>query len=217
MVQIAELGLPIATEALDPIVPQFLGDLVSWTAIGARTAESQTHREMASGLSTAVGFKNGTDGSVVVAINGIKSAARSHRFLGINQRGECSVVHTSGNPLGHLVLRGGKVPNYDRSSVHDAAELMRSAGIAARIMVDCSHGNSEKDYRRQGEVFRAVTEQVRGDPDSPIIGWMLESNLCEGRQELGAEPLRYGVSITDSCISWEQTEALLMEAFERGT
>ncbi len=211
LVSIAELGLPIATEALDPIVPQYIGDIVTWTAIGARTAESQTHREMASGLSSPVGFKNGTDGSVLVAVNGILSAAHPHRFLGINQHGQCSVVHTRGNRYGHLVLRGGKVPNYDVESVAAAASLMEKYGVVPNIVVDCSHGNSNKDYERQAVVFRDTLQQVVSG-ESPIVGWMLESNLRAGRQDLESPGLQYGVSITDACISWETTEELIGEA-----
>lgn len=211
LVSIAQLGLPVATEALDPIVPQYMGDIVTWTAIGARTVESQTHRELASGLSSPVGFKNGTDGSISVAINGILSSAHPHRFLGINQDGQCSVVHTRGNRYGHLVLRGGKAPNYDVESVTVAASLMERSGIAPNIIVDCSHGNSNKDYTRQALVLRDTLQQMVGRY-SPIIGWMLESNLSEGRQDLESPELQYGVSITDACISWATTEELIREA-----
>jgi 3-deoxy-7-phosphoheptulonate synthase len=211
LMSVAEVGLPIATEALDPIVPQYIGDLISWSAIGARTVESQTHREMASGLSSAVGFKNGTDGNVLVAINGIVSAAHPHRFLGINRHGQCSVVQTRGNRYGHLVLRGSKAPNYDAESVASAASLMTKHGITPNIIVDCSHGNSNKDHNRQPAVFKDILGQIQAG-DSPVVGWMLESNLYEGRQDLGKGDLRYGVSITDACISWESTEALLREA-----
>lgn len=211
LMSVAEIGLLIATEALDPIVPQYIGDLISWTAIGARTVESQTHREMASGLSTPVGFKNGTDGNILIAVNGIMSAAHPHRFLGINQHGQCSVIQTRGNKYGHIVLRGSKTPNYDEASVATTAALMERHGVTPNIIVDCSHGNSNKDHTRQPEVFREVLRQTqRGD--SPIVGWMLESNLQEGRQDLGHGDLRYGVSITDACISWEATEALLRES-----
>jgi 3-deoxy-7-phosphoheptulonate synthase len=208
LMSVAKLGLPIATEALDPIVPQYIGDLISWTAIGARTVESQTHREMASGLSSPVGFKNGTDGNILIAINGIMSAAHPHRFLGINQHGQCSVVQTRGNKYGHIVLRGSKTPNYDSTNVAAAAALMERHGVTPNIIVDCSHGNSNKDHTRQPTVFNEVLQQIQTG-DSPIVGWMLESNLDEGRQDLGAGPLTYGVSITDACISWESTEALL--------
>lgn len=211
LMEVAQLKLPIATEALDPIVPQYIGDLISWTAIGARTVESQTHREMASGLSSPVGFKNGTDGNILIAINGIMSAAHPHRFLGINQHGQCSVVQTRGNKYGHVVLRGSKTPNYDAASVAAAASLMERHGVVPNIIVDCSHGNSNKDYARQPVVFKEVLEQVL-QGDSPIVGWMVESNIHEGRQDLGKGPLRHGVSITDACISWESTEQLLREA-----
>ena len=211
LMSVAETGLPIATEALDPIVPQYIGDLISWTAIGARTVESQTHREMASGLSSPVGFKNGTDGNIQIAINGITSAAHPHRFLGINQLGQCSVVQTRGNKYGHIVLRGGKSPNYDEASVTTTAQLMERNGVKPNIIVDCSHGNSNKDHNRQALVFNDVLNQITSGSTS-IVGWMLESNLHEGRQDLGKGPLRYGVSITDACISWEATETLLVQA-----
>ena len=209
---IAQRGLPIATEALDPIVPQYLGDLVAWNAIGARTTESQTHREMSSGLSTPVGFKNGTDGNVMVAINAIKAASATHRFLGINQFGQCSVFHTKGNPDGHVVLRGGKSPNYDAASVKQYVEALKKEGLAPAIMVDCSHGNSNKDYTRQPQVCADVMNQLRAG-ERAIIGIMLESNLKAGKQELGKDlsKLEYGVSITDGCIDWDTTEHLLKE------
>lgn len=211
LLSIAELGLPIATEALDPIVPQYIGDLISWTAIGARTAESQTHREMASGLSTPVGFKNGTDGNVLIAVQAVMSAANPHRFLGINRDGQCSVVQTKGNRYGHLVLRGSKAPNYDEASVQAAAELMVKNGLAPNIIVDCSHGNSNKDHTRQGAVLKDVLGQVKKGSSS-IVGVMVESNLREGRQDLGKGPLTYGVSITDACVGWQETEELLRQA-----
>ncbi|MEY4669832.1 MAG: hypothetical protein RL518_2531 [Pseudomonadota bacterium] len=211
LMSVAELGLPIATEALDPIVPQYIGDLITWTAIGARTVESQTHREMASGLSSPVGFKNGTDGNILIAVNGILSAAQPHRFLGINQHGQCSVVQTRGNKYGHIVLRGSKTPNYDVESVASAANLMVKHGITPNLIIDCSHGNSTKDYTRQPTVFNEVLDQVRAG-NSSIVGWMLESNIHEGRQDLGSGELRYGVSITDACISWDVTEDLLLAA-----
>jgi 3-deoxy-7-phosphoheptulonate synthase len=213
MRSIADMGLPIATEALDPIVPQYIGDLLSWAAIGARTAESQTHREMASGLSAPVGFKNGTDGNVLVAIQGIISAMQPHRFLGINAEGQCCLVQTKGNRLGHLVLRGSKTPNYDQQSVNAAAYMMEQNGVRPNIIVDCSHGNSSKDHKRQPHVFRAVLEQIRSGSKA-VVGLMLESNLCEGRQDLANKPLKRGVSITDACISWEDTETLIKEAAE---
>ena len=214
LISVAELGLPIATEALDPIVPQYIGDLISWTAIGARTVESQTHREMASGLSSPVGFKNGTDGNITIAINGITSASQPHRFLGINQHGQCCVVQTRGNAYGHIVLRGGKTPNYDAAIVTETARLMAKHGARPNIVIDCSHGNSNKDHTRQGAVFNDVLDQVVAGADS-IVGWMLESNLKDGRQDLGKAPLTRGVSITDACISFDDTETLLLAARER--
>ena len=214
LMEVAQLGLPIATEALDPIVPQYIGDLISWTAIGARTVESQTHREMASGLSSPVGFKNGTDGNIQIAINGITSAAQPHRFLGINQMGQASVISTRGNRYGHIVLRGGKSPNYDAASIALTEELMKRGSVTPNIIVDCSHGNSNKDFRRQASVFNEVLQQIENGSSS-IIGWMMESNLKEGRQDLGKGQLQYGVSITDACISWELTESLLTDADSR--
>lgn len=214
LMDVAEIGLPIATEALDPIVPQYIGDLISWTAIGARTVESQTHREMASGLSSPVGFKNGTDGNVQIAINGITSAAQSHRFLGINQTGQASVISTRGNKYGHIVLRGGKSPNYDAASIASTEELMKRANVMPNIIVDCSHGNSNKDFKRQAAVFNEVLQQIEHGSRA-LVGWMIESNLKEGRQDLGKGTLQYGVSITDACISWELTESLLTDADSR--
>jgi 3-deoxy-7-phosphoheptulonate synthase len=215
LIKIANLGLPIATEALDPIVPQYIGDLISWTAIGARTTESQTHREMASGLSTPVGFKNGTDGNILIAVQAALSAGKAHRFLGIDPDGRCAVVETKGNRFGHLVLRGSSTPNYDNKSVMQAAELMKQHGIAPNIIIDCSHGNSGKDHTQQGHVFRNVIEQIiEGDPY--IKGIMLESNIKAGRQDLTViKQLEYGLSITDSCISWEETKELLLLGAEK--
>lgn len=217
LIQLAELGLSTATEALDPITPQYIGDLIAWTAIGARTTESQTHREMASGLSTPVAFKNGTDGNVEVAINAIRSAASSHRFLGINQDGQCAVFHTRGNRYGHVVLRGGgKTPNYDAAGVASCAERLRKAGLPRNVVVDCSHGNSSKDPARQPLVFRdCVNQLVEGD--TSIVGLMLESHLFAGRQDIPADlaELKYGVSVTDGCIDWETTEQLIRESHAR--
>ena len=210
LLQIADLGLPLATEALDPIMPQYLQDLIAWSAIGARTTESQTHREMASGLSCAVGFKNGTDGSLDVAINALQSVSSPHRFLGINQRGQVSVVHTRGNACGHIVLRGGSSgPNYDRQAVQGCERALADAGLTPNIMVDCSHANSNKDHTRQPLVAEAVAEQIAGGNRS-IVGLMLESNLGAGNQKLGdPASLEYGVSITDACVDWDETETLL--------
>ncbi len=206
-----EFGLPIATEALDPIMPQYLQDLIAWSAIGARTVESQTHREMASGLSCPVGFKNSTDGSLAVAINGLRSVSTPHRFLGINQRGEVAIIHTRGNSDGHLVLRGGDAgPNFDAASIADATQQMRRTGLAPAIVVDCSHANSCKDHRRQPLVADDVAAQIEAGNRS-IVGIMLESNLKAGNQALadGKHTLEYGVSITDACIDWASTEQLL--------
>ena len=217
LIAITKLGLPTATEALDPITPQYLSDLVCWHAVGARTIESQTHREMASGLSTPVGFKNGTDGNVQVAIDAMRSALSSHNFLGVDPEGRISVYKTSGNRYSHVVLRGGKRPNYDARSVKKCAAALERAGLRRKIMVDCSHGNSNKDHRRQPEVFNAVLEQAgRGRGD--IIGAMIESNLHEGNQAIpkDASKLRYGVSVTDKCLSWKATEKMILAAAARG-
>lgn len=213
LLDLAALGLPTATEALDPVMPQYMGDLISWTAIGARTTESQTHREMASGLSTPVGFKNGTDGSLQVAINALKSARQPHHFLGINQDGRPAVIHTRGNPYGHVVLRGGGGrPNYDSVSVALCEKALQEAGLPSRIVIDCSHGNSNKDPSLQPLVAKDSVEQVINGNRS-IIGLMLESNLGAGNQEIPPDlsKLRYGVSVTDACIDWDTTEKLLRD------
>ncbi|MFM7312031.1 MAG: 3-deoxy-7-phosphoheptulonate synthase, partial [Cyanobium sp.] len=209
---------PAATELLDPVVPQYIADLISWTAIGARTTESQTHREMASGLSMPIGFKNGTDGSVTTAINAMEAAARPHHFLGISQEGQAAIVSTTGNPDGHLVLRGGKGgTNFHPEAVEAAASQLASEGLPARLMVDCSHGNSNKDYRRQGEVLRSVAEQVRSG-STHVMGVMLESHLVPGNQKIPSDlsqldisQLTYGQSITDACIDLPSTLELLEE------
>lgn len=202
---LAELGMPTGTEALDPISPQYLSDLFSWSAIGARTTESQTHREMSSGLSTAVGFKNGTDGNLNVAINALESAANGHQFLGIDTQGQVSVMHTRGNKYGHIILRGGKTPNYDSVNVALTEAELDKAGLPNRIMIDCSHGNSSKDHERQPLVAQNVAEQLANGNKS-IIGIMLESHLHAGNQKLkDPKDLDYGVSITDACINWETT------------
>jgi len=207
---IAELEMPMATEALDPISPQYLADLFSWSAIGARTTESQTHREMASGLSMSVGFKNGTDGNLGTAINALQAAASSHRFMGINQDGQVALLQTGGNPDGHIILRGGKQPNYDSVNVTLAEQALDKAGLPANLMVDCSHSNSNKDYRLQPLVADNVIHQIQ-EGNNSIIGIMLESHLNEGSQpsEQPVEQMQYGVSITDACINWETTETLL--------
>jgi len=216
LIELTKLGLPTATEALDPIMPQYLGDLITWTAIGARTTESQTHREMASGLSTPVGFKNGTDGSLDVAINALQSAGQPHHFLGINQQGRTAVFKTAGNAYGHVVLRGGGGrPNYDSVSIALCENALSDAGLPERIVVDCSHANSNKDHNLQPLVARDLVDQVINGNRS-VIGLMLESNLQAGSQKIVEDraKMKYGVSVTDACIDWATTEALLLEAHE---
>jgi 3-deoxy-7-phosphoheptulonate synthase len=208
---LAEKGLPTATEALDPISPQYLQDLISWSAIGARTTESQTHREMASGLSSAVGFKNGTDGSLTVAINALQSVSSPHRFLGINQEGGVSIVTTKGNAYGHVVLRGGNgKPNYDSVSVAICEQELTKAGIRPNIMVDCSHANSNKDPALQPLVMENVANQIL-EGNNSIVGLMVESHLGWGNQSIpkDLDQLKYGVSVTDACIDWDTTEKAL--------
>lgn len=205
---IAEMGVPTATEALDPISPQYMQDLISWAAIGARTTESQTHREMASGLSSAVGFKNGTDGGLQVAINALMSVSKPHRFLGIDGEGQVAIIHTKGNPHGHVVLRGGSgKPNYDSVSVSLCEQEMRAAGLLPNIMVDCSHANSNKDPALQTLVAENVANQIL-EGNQSIIGLMIESNINFGSQKLSSNraEMQYGVSVTDGCIGWETTE-----------
>ena len=210
LIELAELKLPVATEALDPISPQYLADLISWSAIGARTTESQTHREMASGLSMPVGFKNGTDGNLNTAINALKAASSVHSFMGINQEGQVAVIKTDGNPDGHVILRGGKQPNYDSVNVSICTEQLKNAGLNAALMIDCSHGNTNKDYTRQPLVVTDVMNQVL-EGNQSIIGIMLESHLHAGNQasDLPIEQMQYGVSITDACIDWATTEDIL--------
>ncbi len=213
LLQLAEMGLPAATEALDPISPQYLSDLFSWSAIGARTTESQTHREMASGLSTPVGFKNGTDGNLAVAINALQSVSQPHNFLGIDQAGQVAVIQTRGNGAAHIILRGGGgQPNYDSVNIAQCEETLLQAGLAENIMVDCSHGNSNKNFHLQPLVVENVMGQIIGGNRS-IMGIMLESNLQEGNQKITADlsELEYGVSVTDACINWEVTEKLLRD------
>jgi 3-deoxy-7-phosphoheptulonate synthase len=216
LLQITELGLPAATEFLDPIVPQYTADLVSWAAIGARTTESQTHREMASGLSMPIGFKNSTEGSLQIAIDAMTAARHPHSFLGIDQEGVTSIIRTTGNPHGHLVLRGGRLrTNYDASSIAEASEALRRAELPVEVMVDCSHANSAKQYARQEDVWRSVIGQ-RAEGNTALIGLMLESNLKEGNQPMKDNPaeLEYGVSITDACVSWETTARMLRSGCE---
>ncbi|MFK8257517.1 3-deoxy-7-phosphoheptulonate synthase [Erwinia sp. AnSW2-5] len=212
LLNLVEMGLPLATEALDPNSPQYLGDLFSWSAIGARTTESQTHREMASGLSMPVGFKNGTDGSLGTAINAMRAAAMPHRFVGINQAGQVCLLQTQGNPDGHVILRGGKSPNYGPADVAQCEKEMQQAGLRPSLMIDCSHGNSNKDFRRQSGVAESAVAQIK-DGNRSIMGLMLESNIHEGNQssEQPRSDMRYGVSVTDACINWETTETLLRE------
>lgn len=212
MLKINKLGLPIANEALDPISPQYMQDLICWSAIGARTTESQTHREMASGLSVPIGFKNGTDGSLSVAINALQSVASGHSFLGIDHQGQVSVIHSSGNQHAHIVLRGGGKPNYDSVSIALTEKALADKDLPVNIMVDCSHANSSKDPELQPLVLENISNQIL-EGNTSIIGVMLESHLKAGNQELGADrsKLEYGKSITDGCISWQTTEAALCE------
>ena len=217
LLDLAEMGLPTATEALDPITPQYLSDLITWTAIGARTTESQTHREMASGLSTPVGFKNGTDGSLDVAINALHSVSRPHHFLGINQQGQCAVFHTRGNSYGHVVLRGGSgMPNYDSVHIAVCEKELKEAGLPENIVVDCSHGNSMKDHRLQPLVLENCCNQII-EGNRSIIGVMLESNIHEGNQSVPEDlsQLEYGVSVTDACIDWDTTANILRETRDK--
>ena len=217
LLDIADLGIPTATEALDPITPQYLSDLISWTAIGARTTESQTHREMASGLSTPVGFKNGTDGSLSVAINALHSAARGHHFLGINQEGQCAVFRTAGNKYGHVVLRGGGGKhNYDSVSIAECERELAAEDLPPNITVDCSHGNSNKDPANQPLVTQDCVNQII-EGNRSIVALMLESNLEWGNQSIPADlsQLKYGVSVTDACIDWATTEKTIREAADK--
>lgn len=213
LLDIAEMGLPTATEALDPISPQYLQDTISWSAIGARTTESQTHREMSSGLSMAIGFKNGTDGSLEVAVNAMKSVSHPHSFLGIDQKGQVSIIRTRGNAYGHVVLRGGGgKPNYDSVSVALCEKDLAKAGLRQSIMIDCSHANSSKDPALQPLVMQDVAHQII-EGNQSIIGLMVESNLNWGNQSIPADlkDLKYGVSVTDACIDWETTEKALRD------
>ena len=216
LVDVAEIGLPAATEALDPIAPQYLGDLIAWTAVGARTSESQTHREMASGLSTPVGFKNGTDGDLSGAINAIISASRPHSFLGINGDGATAIIRTRGNSNGHLVLRGGGGrPNYDSVSIALAEAALRQAGLAPNVVVDCAHANSYKKPELQPLVLSDCLAQIAHGNRS-IVGWMIESNLHWGNQPIPEDlsKLRYGVSVTDPCVDWATTEQMIRQAHD---
>jgi len=217
LLELTALGLPAATEFLDPIIPQYIDDLVTWAAIGARTTESQTHREMASGLSMPVGFKNGTDGSLQIALDAMVSSRTSHSFLGIDQDGVTSIIRTTGNPVGHVVLRGGRSrTNYDAASLKEAEAKLREAGLPPVFMVDCSHANSGKQHARQEEVWRSVIEQRIAGTRS-LIGLMVESYLKEGSQPFPQEPAKlcYGVSITDACLGWDATERMLRWAGQK--
>ncbi|MBS0511483.1 MAG: 3-deoxy-7-phosphoheptulonate synthase [Proteobacteria bacterium] len=214
LLDVCEVGLPTGTEALDPIAPQYYGDLISWTAIGARTSESQTHREMASGLSTPVGFKNATDGDLEVAINAIISASNPHSFLGINSSGESSITRTRGNRYGHVVLRGGGGrPNYDTVSISLAEKALAKAKLPLNIVVDCSHANSWKNPDFQPLVMKDVVHQIR-EGNQSVVGLMIESNLVAGNQPIPADlsQLKYGCSVTDACVGWESTEEMIRNA-----
>lgn len=215
--EITAMGLATATEALDPLTPQYLAELISWAAIGARTTESQTHREMASGLSMPVGIKNGTDGSIQTAIDALNSVKKPHHFLGINQDGQSAKFSTSGNPYAHIVLRGGGGrPNYDRASISVCEAALVKNHLRKKIVVDCSHANSNKDHGNQVLVLKNCVEQILDGNDS-IVGFMIESNLNAGNQAIPADlsQLKYGVSITDKCVDWDTTEAMLLEAFQK--
>ena len=209
LLEINELGLPCATEFLDTITPQYTADLIAWGAIGARTTESQVHRELASGLSCPVGFKNGTDGNMRIAVNAIRSANSPHHFLSVTKSGHTAIVSTMGNEDCHVILRGGKSPNFDAASVEAACEEIAKAGLAARLMVDFSHGNSRKQYKLQMEVCDSVAAQMAAGEER-IVGVMVESHLVEGRQDLSPDkPLTYGQSVTDACLGWEDSVAVL--------
>ncbi|KGJ99137.1 3-deoxy-7-phosphoheptulonate synthase [Thalassotalea sp. ND16A] len=216
LIYLTELGLPLATEALDPISPQYLAELFSWSAIGARTTESQTHREMASGLSMPIGFKNGTNGSLGVAINAMESAASPHRFMGINKEGQVALLTTSGNSDGHVILRGGQQPNYDSVNVAICEQSLKDANLEQALVIDCSHANSSKDHNRQPLVAENVVNQIC-EGNKSIIGLMLESHLNAGNQSsnLPKSELAYGVSVTDACIDWQATEILLAQTNEK--
>ncbi len=215
LLRVNQLGMPAGTEFLDTITPQYTADLVSWGAIGARTTESQIHRELASGLSCPVGFKNGTDGNIRIAVDAIKAAASPHHFLSVTKDGQSAIVSTTGNEDCHVILRGGKTPNYDSESVNNAAHELANAGLNSKLMIDCSHANSLKQYKLQMDVAKNIASQLASGEDK-IMGVMVESHLKEGRQELkvGCE-LTYGQSITDPCLSWEDT-LLLLDTLAQG-
>ena len=214
LVDITDIGLPVGCEVLDPIVPQYTDELMSWSSIGARTTESQTHRSLASGLSVAVGFKNSTSGDLTAAVNAAKAAANPASFIGVGRDGKLAIFHSAGNNATHLILRGGdQGPNYYEDDVEEATRMMEKAGVRPSILVDCSHQNSHKDFSRQKRVLRSVIDQVRWG-DRNIRGFMLESNIKEGSQKIPSDPsmLEYGVSVTDGCIGWEETERIVENA-----
>ncbi len=210
LLEIVELGLPTGTEFLDLLSPQFISDLIVWGAIGARTTESQSHRQLASGISCPVGFKNGTDGRINVAVDAIVAAQSAHAFIGMTKMGQAAIFETRGNHDCHIILRGGKNPNYSTEDINQACELLRASGQKEHVMVDLSHANSNKQHKRQIEVAAEIAKQI-ADGQHNIMGVMIESNLNEGRQDLTTEPLKYGVSITDACISMEQTQPIFEE------
>ncbi|MBW4546515.1 MAG: 3-deoxy-7-phosphoheptulonate synthase [Symplocastrum torsivum CPER-KK1] len=217
LIKIAELGLPAATETLDPITPRYLAELISWSAIGARTTESQTHREMASGLSMPVGFKNGTDGNIQVALDAIQSSRMPHHFLGINEMGETSIFKTRGNLYGHIILRGGGGHlNFDAATVTKVEEKLKNLNLPQKIVIDCSHGNSNKNHKSQALVLENIIQQIV-EGNQSIVGMMLESNLHEGNQRIpnNLEDLKYGISVTDKCLGWEETEKIVLAAYEK--
>ncbi|MBD1806975.1 3-deoxy-7-phosphoheptulonate synthase [Microcoleus sp. FACHB-SPT15] len=217
LIKIAELGLPAATETLDPITPRYLAELISWSAIGARTTESQTHREMASGLSMPVGFKNGTDGNIQVALDAIQSSRMPHHFLGINEMGETSIFKTRGNLYGHIILRGGGGhPNFDAATVTKVEEKLKKLNLPQKIVIDCSHGNSNKNHKSQALVLENIIQQIV-EGNQSIVGMMLESNLHEGNQRIpnNLDELKYGISVTDKCLGWEETEKIVLAAYEK--
>ncbi len=215
MLEIVDKGLPVATETLDPILVQYLVDAIAWTAIGARTTESQPHRQLASGLSMAVGFKNATDGNMQIAIDAVNTARRQHSFIGVDENGEVSVFRTAGNAYGHIVLRGGAGPNYEAEHIAFLKVAMRKAGLPAQIVIDCSHANSGKRFDRQKKVFYNVVDQIAAG-ENAIVGMMLESHLCEGKQDIvpGRKPLP-NISVTDGCIGWQETEELIRYAHNK--
>ncbi|MDF1567416.1 MAG: 3-deoxy-7-phosphoheptulonate synthase [Spirochaetaceae bacterium] len=218
LIEINRLGLPAGTEVLDPIIPQYIADLISWSAIGARTTESQTHREISSGLSMAVGFKNGTDGNLTKAANAVQSAQHGHSFIGIDQDGRTCIFNSRGNRTGHIIMRGGSGgPNYYEEDIEKAEDLLSDIGVKPSVIVDCSHANSGKKHSRQSRVFRSVLD-LRNHGRNSLRGVMLESNLMEGRQDLtgNLSTLKYGQSITDACIGWDETEDLISRAAYQG-